>query len=221
MPCGSSLAAQNASLTLTSRLGRLVRLSDGVVNAPSGVLTAGALAVGAASISTRDRPVAADDLPGSGHERGTPVIEWRGADQGFDDDNGASYRPGLDYHAEFYVKSQRRRLTRPSTGFPLFNQDPNTWRSSRAATTWDRDVHGPSEGPPLPRRTPSRRGSLEVTRDGGEDADTPGTTLRRRRSSALGQRLHADRDRRGPLRAKQYRLPSLKRLRDAVEVNRS
>lgn len=109
--------------------GQNLPIAGGIVNAPSGVPDNWRVfAVGGTSAMDLEIvPLAADELfPGSPETNAVLLrLNGAGADQGFDNDNGRfPILVGVDYHAEFYVKSANADLSDQGFhfGFPLFNK---------------------------------------------------------------------------------------------------
>ncbi|MBI4600939.1 MAG: hypothetical protein HY721_03175 [Planctomycetes bacterium] len=108
--------------------GQVLPIGGGTVNAPSGAPDNWrAFAVGGtSSIDLEVVPVAADELFAGSPATNAVLLRLNGAgaDQGFDDDNGRfPIVVGLDYHAEFYVKSANADASVQlfNFGFPLFD----------------------------------------------------------------------------------------------------
>jgi len=161
--------------------GQNLPIAGGIVNAPSGVPDSWrAFAVGGTSaIDLEIVPVAADELfPGSPETNAVLLrLNGIGADQGFDDDNGRfPILTGIDYHAEFYVKSANADASEQHFhfGFPLFNKggtylgmEPGGSANSTATSEWSLFT-----GPVFKPADPVGQGhiSWRCVDDGGENA---------------------------------------------------
>lgn len=144
----SSLPAQNIvpNPGFTGSGGLNLPLGTGVVVAPDGVPDSWRAFAVDGDIDLEIVPLAADELfPGSPETNAVRLrVNAFGADQGFDDDNGRfPIVPGIDYHAEFWVKSGNADESDQAFnfGFPLFagvylGREPGGSTGNVATSDW-------------------------------------------------------------------------------------